>query len=142
MPKLPLINFVICEKVLHEVGDIFSVIRCVDLFRLTPTKDHPLANQAVRFVAFVQLKGEKDHEEHRVQLQMVRPDGMTSPDLMDETMALTSTLAGTPGGAVIVVNVAVEPIQMGTHYLLLLIDGQEEAKASFTLQHADTPTEK
>jgi len=137
--KLLLAHVLICEHVLNEKDDVCSAIRLVDLFTLGKLQPLiPLEEQGVQISVLVQVKSQVgDNDEHRLRLDLVRPNGESKTLIEHPPIIITSRAPGTPGGANIVLNVGVVASQMGVHYITLIADGHEVVRAPFTLQQGE-----
>jgi hypothetical protein len=132
--KLLTSHILICEHVLNEKDDVFSVIRLVDLFTIR----QPLPEQekaGVQISALVQLKSQiGDNQPHSFRLDLVRPNGETTLLMENPSVVIESKASNAPGGANLIVNIGVLLKQMGTHYFTLMVDGEEACRAPFTLR--------
>ena len=130
-------SVLVCENVLVESDGGMSIIRLADIFFVPIAPDIPVDRQTVMMRVLVVCKFKYgDNSEHTVELQLIRPDGATA--LMGQAhkgtgMSDIAKSAKAPGGFNVVVQTGIIPKQMGTHYVVALLDGKEVARTPFTL---------
>jgi hypothetical protein len=128
-------NIILCESIIEGKDNVFSAVRIVDLHTLPPTPvGIPAESIGVDVHALVQLKGNiGDEEQYEILVQLFRPDGERL-DLFKRSTAITSTIEDTPGGLNLNLKIGVAARQMGTHYIVLTVDGVEINRSNFTLR--------
>jgi len=134
----------VAEKVLVEADGVPSIIRISDIFYFQPRSDPPLESQAIFMyvVASVRFK-ETEPSEHVLQLQLVRPSGETKPigdphQLKSEPKV--TGIVGMPSGFNFISAVGIIPKELGVHYIVLSMDGEEIARTPITLAtRSDSP---
>ena len=86
----------------------------------------------------------EDQAEYTAQLQLVRPNGDIKTILESMTTALAELpvkYPGAPRGFTLLAQIGVVPSQMGIHYFVLALNGNEVAKVAFTLVRTQGVTE-
>jgi hypothetical protein len=132
-PNILSAYLLVCQQALHETDGVVSAVRIVDFFQAKIQPDVPIERQAL----FVFLVGgiRLQHSavgEHRWRIDLVRPDGKITQG--DETLgACTQHGSGAPPGINFVLSLGVIPKQMGNHCFILYFDGEEVARAPFTI---------
>jgi uncharacterized protein DUF6941 len=140
--KLLAANVIICETVLDQKDEVMSAIRIVDLMTLRIIPELPIEKQTVQLSGLVMVKSRiGDDGEHHIQVDLVRPNGEVTK-LLERSCVATSILPQTPGGANFILQVALVPRQMGTHYFRLSVDGEEVTTAPFTLREPEQEPNK
>jgi hypothetical protein len=125
----------ICEKVLNEADNVLSAIRLVDIFKFVPVPNVPVEQRPVVITILVITRFmAAEGSEQTFDLELVRPNGETRP-IGERFVAkiIPNEVPGAPAGVNIVVQIGVIPKQMGLHFVRVLFNGNELAKASFTL---------
>jgi len=136
-PSLISLNLIICEKILREADGVLSIIRIADIFYHPPRPDIPIEQQSI--VISVLAIGKfnlEDTSEHSLQLRLARPDGTTDDVGESIRLALSeieTKIPDAPRGFNVIAQFGVIPKHMGTHYMTLVIDGEEVARTPFTL---------
>ena len=129
------LSLLICERVLTEADAVMSAVRIVDVFFVTRIPELPPEKQAVPMQALLVCKFRHgDKEKHTMQLQLERPDRtiQTIGDVVKDVVG-SSRFPEAPGGFNIAVQAGIIPKQLGTHYIVVLLDGVEVAREPFTL---------
>jgi hypothetical protein len=127
-------SILICEKILTEADGVMSMIRMVDVFYITPKADVPIEKQLVQMTVLARVRASSgDDDEHTLQLQLIRPKKETAQIGEALKTKIPAKSPGGPQGMNLVAQFGVIPKQMGTHYIALLSDGVETARAEFTL---------
>ncbi|HLJ16444.1 MAG TPA: hypothetical protein VKV15_18235 [Bryobacteraceae bacterium] len=134
-PSLISISAFICDRVLCEQDHVFSAIRIVDVFFCPPLIPNVPPERQVIGIAIVILGKflPGTDSSHRVQLQLLRPDGDITTIGEETVVKVTSSVAAAAGGFTMCGPVGVIPTQMGLHYLQVLLDGEEATRTPFTL---------
>ena len=136
MPKdLVSVNFILCERLLAEGDGVLSAIRMVDVLYVDPAVVKEDTDARVQIHVLLAAKFSPGAAlEHTVEFKLARPDG--DPVSMGGIRPATIEVRfpGLPTGFNTVINAGIKLKQMGTHYLLAYIDGDEVARAPFTLQ--------
>ncbi len=144
MIELPLsATLLICDRLIEEKDDVFTLVRLIDYFRVSVKPDFPIEQQVVKLRAFINLKTTpEDNSQHTILLRVIRPDGATGVAVPETPVELKTKVPATPLGINLGVQLDVVPRIMGTHYLVLVVDGKDAAWAQFTLQSRQDPSEK
>jgi hypothetical protein len=137
MPKgLTAINFLVCERVLIEQDQVLTIIRVVDVFFIKPIPNVPPENRLVTMTVLAMAKfAPEDASDHTMQFSLIRPDGdkKTVGDLTQIKLA-PKKYPGLHSSVNFFTPVNVIPSQLGTHYFVISVDGEEVARTPFTLQ--------
>lgn len=134
MPKPISVDLTVCEKVLIEVDGVVSAIRLVDIFYVTKVPDLPEKYLAAQMVVVGAIRVQPgDPEEHTIELRLIRPSGKFVTIGEPKKARFESREPQAPGGFDFVAPIGVLAKEMGVHYFVLLLDGQESARAAFTL---------
>jgi hypothetical protein len=110
-------------------------MRVVDVFFVRRLPEVPIEKQSVAMQVLLTCKFKHgDKSKHTVQLELVRPDGTRDPmgDIVKDLVG-ASQYPEAPGGFNIAAQIGIIPKQLGTHYIVVLIDGVEVDTAPFTL---------
>lgn len=147
MPAQPIYSsLVLCEKVLQESDGVVSAVRIVDIFYVSQTGiEVPPEHRAVLMQMFFQAKFPATAavgEEHAVELILERPNGESGNVATSDAVRLVPSKVDGPKGISVVARFGVIPRQMGTHYLVILLDGKEVQRAPFTLAEAPEPEDE
>jgi hypothetical protein len=141
MPKdLLSVNLIICERILAEGDSVLSVIRMVDIFFVDPAVVGPDTEDRIQMQVLLATKfSASATREHMVEFKLARPEG--EPVSMGGLRPVTveSKFQDAPAGFTTVINAGVKLKQMGTHYLIAYVDGDEVARTTFTLLPPLTP---
>ena len=143
-PSLISVNLLICEKILAEGDGVLSAIRLVDLFYFTPQADTPIEKQVASMNLLAMGKFPVDDDaDHVLEVQVIRPDGTirdigSGPDTVSKSL-VSAKIPDAPWGFNIVAPLVITASQLGLHYAILKIDGQEVARAVFTLTLRESP---
>ncbi len=143
MPPPSLINtsLFICERTLSEKDGVPSFIRNVDLFFVAevpevPPEKRPLIMTVVAILKFIS----GDVSDYAAQINLIRPNGENTALVHAPKVSLkTRKYPELPGGFNVIQQVAIAPTQLGTHYLALLLNGEEVARTPFTLAPPPKP---
>jgi hypothetical protein len=145
-PTLLTASLILCEKALAEEGGILSAIRIADTFSYVREDVEPGHERYIRFyvISSVRLKPQ-DESSHAIELNLVRPDG-TSEVVAHATQSpppiTERKFPELPTGINLMGELPIRVAQLGTHYLYLLLDGTEAAKALFHIMELDSPPTK
>jgi hypothetical protein len=134
---------VTCENVLMESDGVMSAIRLVDIFFFVKIPELPIEKQAVlmRVLVMCKFRPGADPIDHAIQLFLIRPDGETTA--MGEPQKgnpISTKYPEAPGGVVMIAQVGIIPKQEGTHYVKVLVDGEEKTRIPVTLLERKTAT--
>jgi hypothetical protein len=126
-----------CDRLLREADGVFSAIRIVDLVYVSPGASD---DATVEFFALIIVKAMPDDNEHTVTVVHRRHDG-TDNTINEHKRRIKphEHLANVPTGFNVQVQLNITVRSLGTHYLRLLIDGQETAKAAFSIARQPFP---
>lgn len=129
-------SLTICEKILVESDNVISAIRLVDIFFFNPIDGVPLEKTPVRIAVLAQCKFRIGSAEgHALKLRLLRPSGELKDASEELEVKLVPSLhvPNAPLGLNAGVTLDVIPKEEGTHWLILLIDGEEVSRTPFTL---------
>lgn len=128
-------TLLVCERVLDQPDGILSAIRIVDAFSFESNPKLTLDEQPIEMQVLVITKFQPgDHEEHSLQLELIRPDGAVA--LIGDYKGARSEsqrFPQFPGGINLMASVRVVPTQMGTHYWRVTLDGEVVAMTPFSI---------
>lgn len=133
MPLKPLsVAVLVCEKVLHEQDGVASAIRIVDIFPVPENlpQDARMSAQVLCVVRTMPFD-----ETHQLSIRHERPDGTVNEIISQQIAPVGAHPLGpmVPVGLSINLEIGVRTQPLGTHNIHLLIDGEEIARAHFTL---------
>ncbi|HET8550719.1 MAG TPA: hypothetical protein VFL57_22080 [Bryobacteraceae bacterium] len=141
-PPLLSINVIICEVILAETNHMVSAIRIADVFHVHDVPNIPVERQRVQIsVLLIGKIAVGDTAQHAIEVRLIRPDGNVTPigkrfeDSFVPDVERLNVPEGlsVPGGFNISFRLAIEPKQLGTHYIAVSFDGTEIARTPFTL---------
>lgn len=125
----------VCQQVLNEVDGVPSAIRIVEVFFLPSdpaTVEPPFPPLPMCLFINVRFTGD-DNDPHSLFFTLVRPDGSSKTIPIDENRVAASKYKETDKSIMAIGRIGVEPKELGQHNILVHVDGQEVAKAFFTL---------
>jgi hypothetical protein len=125
---------IICERLLVEKDDVQSAIRIADLFQFQKIPGAPSEDPVVPITVIIQARFTPDAEPtHTLELRLIRPDGETKtigePVTLTMAAKFPDVCTGYNSGAIFGVAARIN----GIHYVTFLIDGEEVARAPFSL---------
>jgi hypothetical protein len=136
----------LCERILNEKDEVLSAIRIVDIFNVpevpaeAPTGSLPLV-QAYCLVIIKTQSGY--HGQHLIQIKLLNMKGELS-NLGEAANTDVAARPGmgddVPGGATIAFQLNIAVKNYGTCYVCVYLDGEEIARAPFTLQRQSLKT--
>ena len=136
MPQKLLASYIlICERVIEEKDGVLSVIRMADIYGVWPAalESTTGARFGIQLQAAITAKAvPEDTDEHHFAVKLIRPKGECSL-LLEKSQRMRSRIFGPPGGASFTLKLGAAVKEMGTHYVTLEADGEEVARAPFTL---------
>lgn len=135
MPKTLSSYVLLCQRLLQEKDEVFSAIRMIDVLFTDIMTELPIEKQTVPLSFLAGVKGHVgDASKHQIQIDLVRPDGESTKLGEANDISFVSTrYPDSPGGFNIVGEIGVVPKQLGVHFIVLSVDGEEAARAPFTL---------
>jgi hypothetical protein len=127
---------VICERVITDKEDgVVSLIRIVDIFTVTHPLNLPAENRPVAVQAFFTARfPPNDKGDHSIEFSLERPDGEVVIVGRGETDLdeAKEQIPDAPSGLHLTTKFGVYPKIMGTHYIIVSLDGEEVQRAPFT----------
>ncbi len=141
-PAKPLhTTLLICERLITDAEDkVVSAIRMVDVFSILNPPDIPPERRPVGMQLFFSARFPPDDKgQHSIEFLLERPDGEVISVGTGETddPSTGRKYAEAPAGINLSVKLGVFPKQMGIHYFIVRLDGEQVQKASFTLRPKD-----
>jgi hypothetical protein len=136
MPKPVSSIVLIAERFLNEQDRVISAIRIVDIFFVDPVdQDTQAEKKAVLVNVLIVTKflpGSED--EHQVKLSLLRPSGALK-EVGEPIVARVdfSNYPNAPTGLSVKATVPVAVTELGTHYFIVEVDGEEVGRTPFTL---------
>jgi hypothetical protein len=124
----------VCERFLHEVDAVFSAVRMVDVSYVPPN----LPKNAVVEVNVLVIIKSLERGSVALGMKFINPNGEEHrlQGIM-ERLELTSRFPdepAIPGGVTLGLHVNMRPEPLGTHYLVVELDGVEAARAAITFK--------
>jgi hypothetical protein len=136
MPQKLLASYIlICERVIEEKDGVLSVIRMADFYGVPPAALESTigVRLGIQLQAAITAKAvPEDTGEHHFAVKLIRPKGEYSL-LLEKSQRMRSRIFGSPGGASFTLKLGSFVKEMGTHYVTLEADGEEVARAPFTV---------
>ena len=133
--QFQLVSGFLCERMLIERDGVQTAIRLVDIFFV---REIPGRVPIVQFFAVVMLKGLPQEQGFVVSFSMIKPAGKKDqlPKLPNQPSKLEmfENDPSVPTGVTIVVEINLEPAELGTYYLAVEVDGGEVLRIPFTLR--------
>ena len=127
-------SLLICEKTLQEADGVVTAIRLVDVFFVPPQPESESTERRVLIYVVGAMKvPQNDRSEYSLALQLILPNGDNNEpkELFKGVFTSGKIPEALPG-----LNFAVQMsivVRLGTHYVRLLLNGSEEARAAFTI---------
>jgi hypothetical protein len=125
---------VICERIIEEKDGVFSALRLVDNFHIP--ENFP-ENASVKFHVVIQLKAVPvPKESFRITAAIINPAGqrLALPPPPEPFKVPEDADPTVPGGVSLIFQVSVKPHTLGTYFLVIEVDGEEEVRVPFTLR--------
>jgi hypothetical protein len=135
-------NAVVCEKSLTEKDNVVTLVRVVDAFFIPPAMVGKPESPPVILTVYINIRTTSDDEDpHTVVLDLVRPDGETTPiPISTGAIVLKGKYSGIHRSMNATGQIGVFPKQTGEHYFAAKFDGEEVARVYFTLLPHETET--
>lgn len=135
-PTDPIVtSLLICERTLTEADGVTSAIRIVDVHYVQPDPDVPPEKRPINIsVHFMAKFPAGDESDHSVAVRIERPDGEVI-DIATSEPAHPSRdkFVGLPQGISVILRFGVFPKVLGTHFIVVVLDGKHTVRAPFTL---------
>jgi hypothetical protein len=131
LPKPLSASLIICEKVLSERDGVHSAIRVADTFFVTGIGTPPGIPIGVLAVV---VYGSEDGFERLMRLRLERPNGDIA--YIDDGQRVSPGANPIPGGhkgAYLTGNFIIPVGEIGSHALVLSLDGEDVARSLFTI---------
>jgi hypothetical protein len=134
----------VCERVLQETDSVFTIIRVVNLFTLTPFPGIPIESLPASLCFFANVQFSSDDEsKHTISLIVIRPSGDENekPALTDQQIPV-GKIPEMPRSVALIARMSVAAKELGIHQIVLKVDGREVARTQFFLalaKSAETP---
>ena len=127
-------SLLICEKILQEADSVVTAIRLVDVFFVQPQPESESTERRVLINVVGAMKvPQDDQSEYSLALQLVLPNGdHNEPKELFKGVFSSGKIPEAPPGLNFAVQMSVV-VRLGTHYVKLLLNGSEEARAAFTI---------
>jgi hypothetical protein len=125
----------VCERVLQEADGVFTIIRVVNIFTLTPLPGIPVEALPASLCFFASVRFSSDDEsKHTISLKVIRPSGeeKEQPALTDQQIPV-GKIPEMPRSVALLARMGVAPKEFGIHQIVLIVDGSEVARAQFVL---------
>jgi hypothetical protein len=128
------IDLLICDRILVEADGVLSAIRLVDVFFVDPeTPDGGVEKVLPMQILITSKFTQGAAKNHIVELALIRPDGERKPMVEPREVVIEAKYPDLPSGFNVLLHAAVKVKQLGTHQLVLSVDGEELRQAPFTL---------
>jgi hypothetical protein len=127
---------ILCDRVMREDDGVISLIRLVDLFILNPfPADVPPERFPVQIHALVAARFTADDtDSHTCEVALMRADNSrTQLYKSPEPFTLEENINRAPRGFNLNLTADIPATQLGTHFIVLEIDGQEHYRAVLTV---------
>ncbi|HUI77543.1 MAG TPA: hypothetical protein VLY24_06490 [Bryobacteraceae bacterium] len=142
-PYLISANVFLCERILNETDGVVSAIRIVDLFYVTdlPSEAPPGAMPIVQAWGLVILKSHVGYQgSHTVEIKLINVRGESQSLGPEQKVQFVAKHPDVAGGVTLSVQLNIGVKNLGTCYLCAVLDGEEIARAPFTLMRQVSKT--
>lgn len=124
----------VCEKALREADGVLSAIRIADIFFVVRPPDVPIEQQIVPMQLIAVIRSQAlSLGKHIIEIDLLRPNGERRPGPQPIEVLVEQPKLSAPHGISLSAQVAVIARQEGTHWWIVQLDGEEIARAPFTL---------
>jgi len=145
-PYLIAVSAFICERVLVEKDDVISAIRIVEIFYVPelPTNAPEDAVALIQAWCIVILKALPGHyEKHVIELKLLNALGaLTSIGSEEADFSTRPELGSVPTGASLALQLNIGVKNYGNCSVCIYLDGEEIARAPFTIQKQQPSKDK
>ncbi len=133
-------NAVVCERALTEKDNVATLVRVVEVFFIPPNLIGKAESPAVSMTVYLNIRVTSDDDNaHTVTLDLVRPDGETSPiSIYTDGVIAKAKYPGLHRSLNATGIIGVFPKQAGQHYFAAKFDDKEVTRVYFTLLAHET----